>query len=266
MWWADRGAEKHGGAPMNERCINLWTQPVESVASNRRSHFFHILAAILVSFFSVSCWSAPITIDTTGGNGSFNGAAPFGDGDAGEAYGQTFLVPLDHSNLTAFSFWVYNIPDTSNQPLKFSAVVMAWDTDRASGPVLYESPIQTLAEAQIPFNPSAFTEFSFSTNGVLLTPGQKYVAFLSATNEFWDTNTTTAQVGYMGPNDFYLDGKAWFLNTFGIIGVETLLPWSNSFGSTDLAFQATFSPVPIPAAVYLFGSALLGLGWMRRKA
>ncbi len=38
----------------------------------------------------------------------------------------------------------------------------------------------------------------------------------------------------------------------------------NSFQLRDIT-SGTVSAVPIPAAVWLFGSALAGLGWMRRK-
>lgn len=219
----------------------------------------NVLGAMFISFFTQTASSASLIIDTTGGNGGFNGVAPFGDGSAGEAYGQTFIAPASHPVLTNFSFWLDYIPGASNQPLYFSAVVMAWSTDRASGPILFESPIQTLATDQ-----TEFTEFSFTTGGVELTPGQKYVAFLNASTSFWDNNTTEALVGYMGPNDFYADGEAWFLDTAGFFQVTTAFPWT-TLGPEDLAFKATFSPIPIPAAVWLFGSAIGVLGWMRRR-
>ena len=41
-----------------------------------------------------------------------------------------------------------------------------------------------------------------------------------------------------------------------------ILPPSASYSSSNLALTA----VPVPAAVWLFGSALAGLGFMRRKA
>ena len=33
----------------------------------------------------------------------------------------------------------------------------------------------------------------------------------------------------------------------------------------DVSFNTTVAAIPIPAAIWLFGSALLGLGWLRRK-
>ena len=36
-------------------------------------------------------------------------------------------------------------------------------------------------------------------------------------------------------------------------------------GFNEVIFGGAASVIPIPAAVWLFGSALAGLGWMRRK-
>ena len=36
--------------------------------------------------------------------------------------------------------------------------------------------------------------------------------------------------------------------------------------NTPFGYQLTFTPIPVPAAVWLFGSALGLLGWIRRKA
>ena len=52
--------------------------------------------------------------------------------------------------------------------------------------------------------------------------------------------------------------EAYDINASGqIVGVGTL-----SDGSSG-AFMLT--AVPVPAAIWLFGSALAGLGWLRRK-
>ena len=40
---------------------------------------------------------------------------------------------------------------------------------------------------------------------------------------------------------------------------------TSEFGGGEIRGQINVSAVPIPAAVWLFGSALAGLGWMRRK-
>ena len=54
-------------------------------------------------------------------------------------------------------------------------------------------------------------------------------------------------------------------NAWGVVGALKLS--INNLGSTGLDnihFSQGLSPVPLPAAAWLFGSALLGLGWARR--
>ena len=48
--------------------------------------------------------------------------------------------------------------------------------------------------------------------------------------------------------------------TFASLGIDT-----GTYEWTWEGDSVTLSIVPIPAAVWLFGSALAGLGWMRRK-
>ena len=68
-----------------------------------------ILRMITFLLFSTSFASsafATTTIDTTIGWNGEESVAPFGDVDAGESYGQTFVVPAKKSSLTSFSFWL----------------------------------------------------------------------------------------------------------------------------------------------------------------
>jgi hypothetical protein len=52
---------------------------------------------------------------------------------------------------------------------------------------------------------------------------------------------------------------------FGDVAISSFTLTSPGWDSFKIE-SVTFSPVPIPAAVWLFGSALGLLGWMRRKA
>jgi len=52
----------------------------------------------------------------------------------------------------------------------------------------------------------------------------------------------------------------------GVLRAYTLDDFKNNGGNiADLSNVRAFSVVPIPASVWLFGSALAGLGWLRRK-
>jgi hypothetical protein len=67
------------------------------------------------------------------------------------------------------------------------------------------------------------------------------------------------------------DGINWQTLTFGsewtgLDRVEFLTPVSTEIvGNSAAIDNIVVSAVPVPAAVWLFGSALAGLGWMRRK-
>jgi hypothetical protein len=74
---------------------------------------------------------------------------------------------------------------------------------------------------------------------------------------------------------YYGDGNLLFTETFRIDSSRKLIEFTAS-GLTRLDFTSANSPaiilnsvsvsaIPVPASVWLFGSALTGLGWLRRK-
>jgi hypothetical protein len=67
----------------------------------------------------------------------------------------------------------------------------------------------------------------------------------------------------------FADGTSWQTQAFGagwsnLDRVEFLTPLFVGSGTAALD-NIVVSTVPVPAAVWLFGSALAGLGWMRRR-
>jgi hypothetical protein len=50
-----------------------------------------------------------------------------------------------------------------------------------------------------------------------------------------------------------------------VIGVETAVTSTSVTTASTASYSLGASVVPVPAAVWLFGSALAGLGWLRRK-
>jgi hypothetical protein len=70
----------------------------------------------------------------------------------------------------------------------------------------------------------------------------------------------SASFGQIGYQDTFSVGT--HLST--ISGIDSQVLWASSTGY-DAVLTVTTSVVPAPAAVWLFGSALAGLGWMRRK-
>jgi hypothetical protein len=69
--------------------------------------------------------------------------------------------------------------------------------------------------------------------------------------------------------DIHLDFSSAITGQGGTVNLlnSTYMISSNSFAQSDasLISAGTISAVPVPAAAWLFGSALAGLGWMRRR-
>ena len=185
--------------------------------------------------YRITVTRATMVIDTTANWKGTESAAPFGDGGAVEVFGQTFVVLAEAPTLQSLSFWLQHSPDdTSGEDLYFSIAVMAWNTDRATGPVLYESALQSITTAQ-----STMTEYLVDTGGLNLVPGHEYVAFLSAKNGFWDATSTLMRVGWRNA-DTYSDGAAWTLNTDNNPNLITSAAWDNTFGTADFVVLLAF--------------------------
>ena len=186
----------------------------------------------VASIYTIVITRATIVVNTAISWNGHENLAPFGKGSGGtealEVFGQTFVVTANAPTLQRLSFWLqYSTNDTSGEDVVFSVMVMAWNTDRATGPVLYESALQSISSAQ-----STMTEYLVDTGGLPLVPGQ-YIAFLSANNGFWNATFTPIEVGFQNV-DAYSQGEAWTLNTDNIVNF-TQSPWNKPFDTADLA-------------------------------
>lgn len=209
-------------------------------------------------------------IDTTTGFAFNIGIGRFGEQpvstDTLETIGQTFRAPAGFTQLNDFTFWAR----ASNGPdgLDFAGYVMEWNplTNRATGPLLYQSTLQTLA-LSAPSNPTQ-TPFVFHTGGLVLDATRQYVAFLSS-SAFLDGVEGYGFLGYIRA-DVYADGAAVFFNSDSSLASLTSGRWSGPAGGVDLAFRANFSvPGAVPeASTYgLAASAFLaGIATWRRRS
>ena len=77
-------------------------------------------------------------------------------------------------------------------------------------------------------------------------------------NNAWELDSLNNTVGFYGSG-----GTSHTLNTslFTVADI-TDVTWTSNFGGNIIL--VTVQTVLVPAAVWLFGSALAGLGWMRR--
>jgi hypothetical protein len=193
------------------------------------------------------------------------------DGGDTPTYGQTFRAPGVLTELTSFTFWVDSVGGSG--PSRFTGYVMEFDGSGVTGPVLFEGNEVSLAisEPSFPYVPS-FTPVTFNVPSLALDASKTYVAFLSAI-PFFDDADDTANVGYLFA-DTYAGGGFWFspARTWGDLVSQD---WENFIGggTRDLAFQATFTTVPEPAAFALAGVIALGalivlrrLGNLRRRS
>ncbi len=173
---------------------------------------------------------------TNSWNGT-NMVSPFGEPGTA-TYGQTFVAPSATPILTSFKLYFTNLIGT----VTFRFYVMAWSGTNATGPILFQSPVTTLAAT------SGFQPITFNTSQLSLTPGRSYVAFVS-TSTVQDGGTKTSGLGITA-TDVYPGGYFVYFANGTDFSQLTTSAWS-AFTGLDLAFVATFSGgvSPIPPGI-----------------
>ena len=206
-------------------------------------------------------------IDTTGSWDVNTGVGPFGR-PSYSTLGQTFTTPADNQ-LDDFTFYIIRSPFSGNDPFNFVAIVMQWNGTNVTGPVLFESGLQTFTATDLKFYP-----ITINTGGLTLTAGQQYVAFFTVANTPGQpglyasspTNNSTYW-GYTG-RDSYTGGGLVYSNSGSSFPNSG---WSIHPFSNDLAFQMNFSStspptnvVPAPPGLLMVLTGLPVLGLIRR--
>ena len=199
-----------------------------------------IVMVLLVLGLAFPAFSTTV-IDTTIGWG---GQAVYSWGEPGSAtVGQTFKVGADN-RLDSFTFFVADAlnPDA----VEFAAYVTTWIGYRAAGTVLFESqPLSTTNNG----GQDGYEAITVETGGLILSPANHYVVFLSA-SDFFDGSTGLASVGYAG--DVYPDGKFAYIDNGADFAALTSQEWVRDYPSLggDLAVIMNFN-VPEPATLVL---------------
>lgn len=187
----------------------------------------------------------------------------FGEPDTA-TYGQTFTVGSDNV-LNSFSF---NLTKGAGAPTtSFQFYVMGWDGTKATGPVLFQSGVTTIASG------TPMQAFTFNTGNLALTSGSQYVGFINASNQFDGSEDANVGMGSVTGASVYNGGAFVYLNNGNNFSRVTQDAWTTGFQGpgADAAFTAQFSsrslatPEPTSLALALPGLMPMWLLVRRRR-
>ncbi len=230
----------------------------------RARHVRRAMMAVAATMATLSTTSLRAQAITQGSNGNVT----YGFGVPSAAtIGQTFVGGA--GALTGFSLWLSNefgVNTPSASALQIRGYVMAWNGTRAIGPILYTSGTRVGPTA-------AAQQFQFATPNIPMTPGARYVAFLSTSGLFSNIVPRPAQAAVWLSDNASSGGGLVFTDNGDDLGLVSSQDWDYTGDpSFQSQFQAAFSGtvVPEPATLVLMASGLLVLGgWSaarRRRA
>jgi hypothetical protein len=204
------------------------------------------IVSVAVAWFCLggTAAQAAFIIDTSSG-WTGGGYQPLGE----YTFGQTFTA-TSVNILTDFQFSLFQPFDQS--PVTVRAYIMVWSGLQPSGPILFESA--PVSVSNISGNPTiSYLPYNFSTGGLALDPGQRYVAFLSAGRDYSGVPGAAAMA--VNFSDSYSGGQYVYIHdqyNFSRLTSPTE-NWAVSSGE-DAIFVADFKSTPAPSSVVLIAS------------
>jgi hypothetical protein len=168
----------------------------------------------------------------------------------------------------------------------YSYAIQAGDNiiaSMAAGELNYLTTASDLAETAIAgmtgselFNLQAMNTYILDANQALMISGGdsavvdgSSAAFFTTQMDKWDTNTPFVATASLGEAlSFYhvTDSENFYANNNALVNVTKYAGTWNLDASGTLTYSVGGAPVPVPAAIWLLGSAMVGLvGVARRK-
>jgi hypothetical protein len=230
----------------------------------RETRFAGAMAALLLACGVGTAANAALLYNNgsdLGISGMFSERDPLMDPSDGQTRliqaGDRFRLTED-ATLGFVRWWGSNSPSASDTVNSFQISLYEFSGGAPSESPFYSDQPASVARSSLSAFSSLF-EYSASIDPILLSANTDYM--LEIVNDFGT------------PNDLS-DYWVWIRSVDGPDGLHsarqslTATPgsWSTDAFVNDLAFQL-YTPVPIPAAAWLFGGALIGLssiGWRRR--
>lgn len=188
-------------------------------------------ALVVVLICTPAAHASETVIDTLSDLSNVYNVNSFGEGTT-PTYGQTVTVPTDNI-LDSFTFRLGHGGDV---PTTVRFIVMAWDVDRVSGPVLFESDPTTLIESQF------YQNYTIMTGGLPLVAGNQYALFFTSFLDYDGINDQSSALARHYSTDPYPDGRFVLNNNASSLAGLAANAWQIDFlGTGDLAFLAEFS-------------------------
>ena len=171
----------------------------------------------------------------------------------------------------------------------FVSLVLAYASTNASAAVIYEwqSGGNTIAYVSFKDTVASYDSYWSVSSGEflidqveggysgisILFPGLGFVSPVSGDleviNDFGSNDGSEMDFGYLFGSIMFADGSIWTDVTFNLsptLDTNTLDAAADGLGNPTVGTGHAVSAVPVPAAIWLFGSGLIGLiGLARRK-
>jgi PEP-CTERM motif-containing protein len=217
---------------------------------------------IVFAFFVACALARPSAAQVTVGTGtSTNYVGPLGNDSQGtplSAFAQTFVSPTGMNFLQQFT--LYLSTELNGNQLFLQSSIYQFDGDRLTGPALFTSALFAGSG-----NAGDNDAFTFGSDGnllnVQLAPNVVYAMVLSALpGSALSADPSTVQVN-LGATD-YANGELFYAVSTNPADLSAPGGFFELDGSTDAAFQASFSvtPTPEPASLLLVASGFAGMG------